>query len=304
MTPSDLPSPTYHRTDATFSSQGEDCAAWLYRPAAAESPRPCVVLAHGLGATREGRLDAFAGRFAAAGLNALVFDYRYFGDSSGQPRHLTSIKEQLKDWRAAVRFARALPDVDAHKIALWGTSFSGGHVLLTAADDPDIAAVISMNPFLDGHTTLRSTPPAQALALSRAGLRDVARAALNRPPYLVPAVGGAGTRAAMASDEALQGFLAMFPDQEPPSTDISARILLRLGMHRPVQRAARVGCPWLLQAGTTDNITPVDPVRRAVQRAPHARMSLYEGGHFAPYVGAAYEKVVTEQVDFLREHLH
>ncbi|MEG8275293.1 alpha/beta hydrolase [Streptomyces sp. AHA2] len=299
----DLPSDTFHRADVTFPSQGEDCAAWLYGPAGAQGPRPCVILAHGLGATRTGRLDAFAERFAAAGFNALVFDYRYFGDSSGQPRHLTSIKAQLRDWRAAVDFARRVPGVDPARIALWGTSFSGGHVVLTAAEDPAVAAVISMNPFLDGRTTLFGTPPSQALALGWAGLRDTARAVLNRAPHLVPAVGGAGAKAAMASTEALEGFRAMFPAGSPPSTEVSARILLRLGHYRPVTRATRVVCPWLLQAGTTDDITPAGPVRRAVARAPRAQMSLYEGGHFSPYTGAAFEQVVAEQIRFLSEHL-
>ncbi|ACU75311.1 peptidase S15 [Catenulispora acidiphila DSM 44928] len=302
-TPRDLPTFSFTRTDVTFTSGNDDCAAWLYRPDGDQSSLPCVILAHGLGATRAGRLDAFAERFAAAGFNALVFDYRYFGDSTGEPRCLLSVKAQLQDWRAAIGFARSLPGIDRSRIALWGTSFSGGHVTLIAAQDPAIAAVISMNPFLDGRTSIRSTPPRRALALGVAGLRDLAHAALRRPPYLVPAIGDDGDTAAMASREALEGFLAMFPADAPPSTDISARILLRLGLHRPVTRAARVACPWLLQAGTTDTISPAGPARRAAARAPNAQMSMYDGGHFAPYVGAAFEQVVTEQVRFLTRHL-
>ncbi len=78
---------------------------------------PCVVMAHGFGGTRTARLDAFAERFAAAGLAAVVFDYRYFGDSTGEPRQLIDIKRQIDDWRAAVAFTRTLPEVDnaAHR---------------------------------------------------------------------------------------------------------------------------------------------------------------------------------------------
>ena len=54
-------------------------------------PHPCVVMAHGFSAVREQRLDAYAERFAAAGLAVLVFDYRHFGASQGEPRQLLSI---------------------------------------------------------------------------------------------------------------------------------------------------------------------------------------------------------------------
>ncbi|MFX5701388.1 alpha/beta hydrolase, partial [Acinetobacter baumannii] len=73
----------------------------------------------------------------------LVFDYRYFGDSEGQPRQLLDIKSQLEDWKAAIAYARSLPNIDKNKIILWGSSFSGGHVLATAAQDANICAVVS-----------------------------------------------------------------------------------------------------------------------------------------------------------------
>lgn len=93
-----------------------------------------LVMAHGLGAIKEMRLDAFAQRFADAGYAALVFDYRHFGDSTGEPRQLLDITLQRQDWSAAVDFARTLPGVDGSRIVCCrGTSFSGGHVIATAA---------------------------------------------------------------------------------------------------------------------------------------------------------------------------
>ena len=72
------------RTDVTFDSGGEACAAWLYRPeGTGDSAAPCVVMAHGFGGVKEARLDAYAERFAAAGMAALVFDYRHFGARGG-----------------------------------------------------------------------------------------------------------------------------------------------------------------------------------------------------------------------------
>src|SRR6201999_944378 len=143
------------RRDVSFSSGGDRCAAWLY-----EGGPASVVMAHGFAGVRVARLDAFAERFAAAGYSVLVFDYRCFGDSDGSPRQLLSVRMQLDDWRAAIAFARSLDGVE--QIALWGTSFSGGHVMAMAAEDPGVAAAISQNPFVDGVPTLVALGPVNA----------------------------------------------------------------------------------------------------------------------------------------------
>ena len=84
-----------------FSPRARQCAAWLYRPDGVANP-PIVVLAHGFAAFRELRLDAYAERFAQAGYAALVFDYRFWGASAGEPRRVLDIAAQHADWRAAV----------------------------------------------------------------------------------------------------------------------------------------------------------------------------------------------------------
>ena len=142
------------RLDVGFPSGEETCAAWLYLPDG-DGRVPGVVLAHGWTGVREQRLDAYAERFAGAGLAALVFDYRHFGASSGEPRQLLDITRQLADWAAAIAFVRSRAEIDPGRVALWGTSFSGGHVIETAARDRQIAAVVAQVPFVDG---LRNLP--------------------------------------------------------------------------------------------------------------------------------------------------
>src|SRR3954467_3836536 len=118
-----MTSGTTTRLDVAFPSDGDHCKAWLFMPDA-ERP-PLAILGHGLGATREFGLEAYAERFADAGIAALAFTYRHFGDSGGQPRQLLDIERQLGDWAAALAYARNLDGVDHQRIALWGTSFGG-----------------------------------------------------------------------------------------------------------------------------------------------------------------------------------
>ena len=129
----------------SFPSHGESCAAWHLSGEgdafAGEGGRPCVVMAHGIGGTKDSGLLPFAEAFAEAGLDVLLFDYRCFGESTGEPRQLASPSRHREDYRAAVEFARGLDGVDPDRIVLWGTSWSGGHVVYVAADDPRIAAI-------------------------------------------------------------------------------------------------------------------------------------------------------------------
>ncbi|MDO9352050.1 MAG: alpha/beta fold hydrolase [Solirubrobacteraceae bacterium] len=154
--------PTDHpaREDVEFLSHGTRCSAWLYRPTSGEARPPLVVMGHGLGGTRDLRLAAYAERFAAAGFAALVFDYRYSGSSDGEPRQLVDVRRQLEDWHAVLAFARTL-EIDRDRIAIWGTSFGGGHVMRIGAEDQAVAAVVAQCPFTDG--------PASFLARARHG---------------------------------------------------------------------------------------------------------------------------------------
>src|SRR5579884_4519163 len=89
------------RRDVTFRSQGLTCAGWLYVPDDLRpgERRPAIVMAHGFSAVKEMHLPNFAERFTAAGFITLVFDYRYFGDSEGEPRSQLFPAEQHEDYQ-------------------------------------------------------------------------------------------------------------------------------------------------------------------------------------------------------------
>jgi dienelactone hydrolase len=223
------------REDVEFTSGSDRISAWLYRPEGSDiqGPVPLLVMAHGLGAVRTMRLDAYAERFSAAGYACLVFDYRNFGDSEGGPRQVLDIKMQLADWAAAVAYARTLPGVDPDRIGLWGTSFAGGHVIATAARVPGIAAVVSQCPFTDGIASIRAMNPLTSARVTALAVRDAVGARLGRPPVLVPAAGKPGDVALMTAPDAYPGYLRLVPEDVDLRNEVAARIALTVVTYRP-----------------------------------------------------------------------
>ena len=292
------------RSDVTFQSAGTRCAAWLYRPAESGGGQtPCVVLAHGFSAVRDQRLDAYAERFAQAGLTALVFDYRHFGDSEGDPRQLLDIRRQLDDWQAAIAYARTLEGVDAGRVAIWGSSFGGGHVTALAARDQSLAAAVSQVPFADGLITLPSLGIGQVLMLMREGLRDQLAAFRGRPPHMIAAAGPPGSRSVMNTPDAERGMRAITSPGSTWRNEVSARIALHVGSYRPARHAARIRCPILFCVADNDDLTAPGLVLKAANKAPRAEVKRYPIGHFDIYLGEWFERAAADQTDFLTRHL-
>ena len=290
------------REDVWFTSGDDRISAWLYRPASNDAA-PLLVMAHGLGAVRTMRLDAYAERFSAAGYACLVFDYRNFGDSEGEPRQVLDIGMQHDDWAAAVAYARTLPGIDRDRIGIWGTSFGGGHVIETAARVPGIAAVVAQCPFTDGLASLRAINPLTTARLTVQAVRDVVGARLGRPPVLIPTAGKPGELAAMTAPDAYSGYLGLVPDGVEMRNEIAARIALQVATYRPGRHTAKIKCPILFCVCETDSVAPAGPTLRYAAKAPRGEVKVYPEGHFAIYLGDAFERVVADQLAFLDNHL-
>jgi pimeloyl-ACP methyl ester carboxylesterase len=292
-------------SELTFRSGDTSCAAWLYLPDGAppERPVPVVVMGHGLGGTRELRLDAFAERFAAAGYACLVFDYRNFGDSGGEPRQLLDIGLQLEDWAAAIAFARSRAELDSKRVILWGTSFGGGHVITTAARDHRVAAAIAQCPFTDGISSALATGPIASARVVAQAVRDVVARVRRRPPVLIPIVGPPGSTAMMSTPDAEPGYMAMAPPGLVVRNEVAARIALSLIAYRPGRRASETTCPILFCICEHDSVAPAKASVRHTRRAPYGETKLYPVGHFDIYVGEPFEQVIGDQLDFLQRHV-
>jgi pimeloyl-ACP methyl ester carboxylesterase len=291
------------RSNADFASRGLRCAGWLYLPKAVERS-PVVIMAHGFGAERTFGLQPFAERFAEAGLAAFLFDYRCFGDSEGEPRNWISPRRHLQDWEAALAHVKGLAVIDASRIALWGTSFSGGHVIVVAARHPEISAVVAQVPFADGLALLMSVPLKSMARLSIAALRDVIQILMRRSPFTVPVVGPPDSLAIMNMPGAWEGYQSILPKRTSWENACPARAVFTTSFYRPIRYAKRVRCPVLLMMAERDEIIPPWSVKKEHARLSKAQLVALNGGHFDLYNGRCFEEVVAMEQNFLLAHLH
>jgi uncharacterized protein len=291
------------RADVQFASGDDQISAWLYRPGNG-GPAPLLVMAHGLGAVRTMRLDAYAERFSAAGYACLVFDYRNFGASEGRPRQVLDVNMQLADWAAAVAYARTLDGIDHDRIALWGTSFAGGHVIASAARLPGIAAAVVQCPFTDGlASALTIQNPLATARITARAVRDIVAARLGKQPVLVTTAGKHRAVALMNTRDAYAGYLRLAPEGVDVPNEVSARIALQIIAYRPGRLASKIPCPILFCVCEADSVAPARATLRHAAQAPRGEVRLYPEQHFAIYVDDAFERVVADQLAFLDDHL-
>ena len=289
------------RSDIEIVSHGVRLAAWHYTAESdawtTSAGRPVVVMAHGFGATKDAGLTPFAERFALAGAEVVVFDYRGFGTSAGAPRQHVDHRRHRDDYRSVVEHVRAMEGIDPDRVVLWGSSYSGGHVLPVAAGDRRIAGVISQGAAMDGLAAVleivKYAGVRHLLRLTGHALRGVVQRG-----HEIPIVAAPGELAAITSSDGLSGYeIIMGPTFR---NTMLARGILPIMVNRPVSAAPRLTQPLMLVVAAHDTIAPPSAVEK-VARTAGARVETmrFDVGHFDIYVGEVFEKSVAAQVAFL-----
>jgi fermentation-respiration switch protein FrsA (DUF1100 family) len=303
MTSSHDPATPPRATVRIPTASGDEIEAWLYLPEG-DGPHPAVVMAHGIGAIKAGGLAPFAKRFSREGFAAVVFDYRQWGGSTGQPREQLSVPRQLEDYRTVIGWAVAHSDIDAQRIFAWGTSFAGMHIVDLAASDSRLAGALAQAPLVDGLAAAAMAPPIRGLRLFSLAVLDSIGGLLGRPPRYLPGAGAPGELAVGATEDARLGEKLMTPkDGIEWNNRVAARSLLSFSWRRPVRRAAAIRCPLLLVVAEHDTMAPVAPALRVVDKAPHAELYRSRGGHYDVYEGGVdHDNVLNVEVEFLHRH--
>jgi hypothetical protein len=287
------------REDVEFNADDTTLRGWFYRAAGTTGPAPVIVLAHGFAGVKEQYLDRYAEVFSAAGLAALVYDHRNFGASEGLPRQEVDPMWQIRDYRSAITYAQSRPEVDPEKIGVWGSSYSGGHVLVVGAIDRRVGAVVSQVGTISGHLSgLRRMPSDQVKALRSAFDADRSGRARGDPPVYVPMASEDPTKSGYGDDT--RDFLFATRDFAPAwRNEITLRSIEMSREYEPGIYISRISpTPLLMILATEDDITPVDLSLEAYNRALEPKkLLLIEGGHYAPYVNE-FEQAATAARDF------
>ena len=261
---------------------------WFYEAEGASGPGPTVVMAHGFSAVKEMYLDRFAEAFAAAGLNALVFDNRCFGASDGEPRQEIDPWAQVRDYRHAITYASTLPEVDPKRIGIWGSSYSGGHVLVVGAIDRRVKAVVSQVPLISGRANIRALVRADFIAGFREQF-DADRLARfqGQPPAMVPVVHKDPLAAsALPTPDSWEWFSETGNTRAPAwRNEVTLRTVEMLGEYEPGTYLPYVSpTPLLIVLAEGDHLTPSEFAIAAFETARQPKdLAILPGGHFDAY---------------------
>lgn len=260
-----------------------------------------------LSGVKENSLDRFAKRFQAAGIAAVVFDHRNWGASDGTPRHHTNQYEQTQDTHDVISYVSTLPEIDRDRIALWGSSFSGGVAIIAGACDPRIRVVVCQVPFVSGKATAE-----------RVGQEFVSRLYADRSttttddPTYIPVYpetleeARAHPKDFMLGTEESYHHYASTKHQAP---DKENKITLQTMFHalraEPCAFISQISPkPLFMCIGIKDPLVDAELQEKTFAMAGEPKQLLkLECGHFDVYEGEWFEKNVSAQIHFLQQYL-
>jgi fermentation-respiration switch protein FrsA (DUF1100 family) len=295
------------RRDIEFKSEDLTLRGWLYVPDGATKPVPTVVMAHGFSCLKEMFLDKYAEVFVKDGLAVLVYDNRSFGDSDGEPRLEVDPMAQVRDYQSAISFAQTLPEVDKGRIGIWGTSYTGGHVLIVGAIDKRVKCVVSQVPVVSGSRNIhRAVREDFAPELVSRFYADRAARYAGKEPAMVP-VASRDPNAVCAfpginAFEAFQGAQQTVAPQW--RNEVTLRSLELFMAHETFGYVDKIGpVPLLMIVEDADTLGAVDQSLDIYNRAHEPKkLVMLHGGHFDAYVR---DQAVTARVasEWYVEHL-
>ncbi len=284
------------RESITIWSEGTRLAGdlWLPEDLKPGERRAAVLLCHGWGGLKEHLSATYAPWFSKAGLIAMTFDYRGWGESDSklvmlerQPapdengevtvraraiREVVDPFDQVADIANCLDYLVGEPAVDVEHIGLWGSSYGGGHVVFTGARDPRIKAIVAQVSSQGGD----SSPAALAAAQERA--TGKARGDLEPIPQKADAVPG----------------LAGTPD------------LAKMVHYSPRSTADRIRVPTLVidaeREELMDRMQHGHAVYEIIRKNAPAEYKTYPCAHYEIY-DKYYREASTLARDFLVKHL-
>src|SRR5205085_3891978 len=161
-----------------------------------------------------------------AGFASVAYDNRNFGASDGLPRQEIDPWLQIRDYSDAITFAQCLSETDAERIGVWGSSYSGGHVLVVAAIDRRVKCVVSQVPVVSGYRNILRLVRADFIAGARAQFDQdrEARFAGNLPAMILVVSADPAAQSALPTADSYPWFTSTGQTSAPSSkTEVTVR---------------------------------------------------------------------------------
>jgi pimeloyl-ACP methyl ester carboxylesterase len=192
-----------------------------------------------------------------------------------------------------VAWLAADPGVDADRIGLWGSSFSGGEVIILASEDLPVRCGVAQVPGLgEGGPDL----PAGALSVvTRAfetGDDEATIAAVTASPD------GAG----LMFEDGAHGWFTRVAAERAPAWKDELRISAFGEAFRPIDHLADARVPLLLVVAPGDTLTPPGPALPIAASTPNVSVVEIPGGHFDAYE-SGFAASAGPAVDWFHRHL-
>lgn len=298
----------FNRQDVTFTSVGKKLVGWLYVPKGMKQgeKRPTIVMAHGWSAVKEMYLDDFAAKFSNGGFVVLVFDYRNFGDSEGEPRGHIDPHMQHEDYKNAISWASLQPMVDAGRIGIWGSSYSGAHVLHLAAFDRRVKCAVAQVPLVNATDNFRRLVRADNWGGLQAWLAaDRAEEYTTGKINYLPVVAEQGKPSALPTQDSYDWFIKVGQTRAPKWENRQTVRSLELALeYNPAANIHLISpTPFMMIVAENDVLTPTDLAIEAFGRARDPKqLVILPGGHFDAYV-SGFQGASTPALNWFKQHL-
>jgi uncharacterized protein len=296
------------REDIEFDAEGATLRGWFYRPDDAGSEVPCIVMSHGFSAIKEMHLDDYAEVFADAGLACVVFDNRGLGASDaapGKPRGEIDPWEQIRDYQHAITYAQLRPEVDADRIGVWGSSYSGAHAYVVGAIDRRVKAVCGQVPLISGRRAFEMLVRIDFWdATWEALAADRQARARGEAPAMLPVVDADPlAQSALPTPDSYEFFTQY--EGSSWSNEVTLRTLEMFQGYEPGEYLKRISpTPLLMVVAPNDRLVAGELACEAFETASHPKkLVIVPGGHFDAYVGRGFEISSSAARDWFVEHL-
>lgn len=280
--------------------QNDKLAVRVYHAdGAAGTPSPAILLCNGFFGIQDLLLPGYARLFADAGYTAVTFDYRGLGDSEGERGRIIP-ERQIQDIIAVLSWCKSCPAIDPRRIALWGTSLGGCHVVEVAARCREVKCIISQMAFADGEQLVTGD---MGIDEKKRFLNTMERMAekkkLNGKELFVPII-------KVMTDEESRVFFEknkkLFPALDIKVPYLTVWEAIR---YNPAIAAAKLTQPALMVFAENDKVIALEYGLAFYQAVASEKFCHIQpkARHYDLFVGKHFAKVAERQLHWLREYL-